>query len=338
MTARTANSQLDRITSGLQRPTIPRLPPAPGFQGFQEFVDQLEIWKRWIAWEKEDPLVLRADEPETYKQRILHVYKQALMALRFWPEMWVDAAEWGFENNVFTKEGKDVGLEFLIDGVKANPESSLLALKHADRIESTQSAGEGDDGKAALAQAIRAPYDKVLETLYDMIKKLKEREAAAVAKIKEDAALDAQAQGQGESNGDEDEGEVAEGQSAEDARKDRIKAVQDGFAVQINMMSQHISYLWIALARACRRIQGQGKGGGVNSVGSGVRGVFTEARQRGRLTSDVYAAVANIEWQVYKDSVATKIFDRGSKLFPTDAHFVISHLKHLHAIRDTTSK
>ncbi|KAI1488493.1 hypothetical protein F5X96DRAFT_645414 [Biscogniauxia mediterranea] len=333
MTARSANTHLDNITRGLQRTNLPRLPPAPGFDGDQEFLEQVGLWKAWISWEKEDPLVLKADDPETYRQRVLHVYKQALMALRFWPEMWVDAAEWCFENNIFSKDGQDMGLQFLIDGIAANPESSLLALKHADRIELTQRAGEDDEAKAALAQAVRAPYDKVLETLYDMVKKLKDRETAAIAKIEEEVTSDITANGNADADDEDDEGEIKENPSPESTKKDRIKAVQDGFAVQIQMLSQQISYLWIALARAYRRLQGQGKG----SPPVGVRGIFTEARQKGRLTSDVYLAIAHIEWDIYQDPVATKIFERGSRLFPEQEHFIVEYLKHLHARRDFTN-
>ncbi|KAI0005761.1 hypothetical protein F4779DRAFT_597688 [Xylariaceae sp. FL0662B] len=336
MTARSANTHLENITRGLQRTTLSRLPPAPGFDGEQEYIEQVNLWKAWIAWEKDDPLVLKADDPETYRQRILHVYKQALMALRFWPEMWVDAAEWCFENNVVGRDGQDLGLQFLVDGAAANPESSLLALKHADRIESTQSADEDDVGKVALAQAVRAPYDKVLDTLYGMVKRLKDQEVAAIAKIEEDATInDGTAASPGLDDDEDDEGEIKEKSSAENTKKDKIKAVQDGFAVQIQMLSQQISYLWVALARAFRRLQGQGQA--KSTPPSGVRGIFTEARQKGRLTSDVYLAIAQIEWDIYEDNVGTKIFDRGAKLFPEQEHFIVEYLKHLHTRRDFTN-
>ncbi|KAI5863616.1 hypothetical protein GGS23DRAFT_506825 [Durotheca rogersii] len=333
ITARSAHTYLENITRGLQRTTLPRLPPAPGFEGDQEYLEQVSLWKGWIAWEKDDPLVIKADDPETYRLRVLHVYKQALMALRYWPEMWVDAAEWCFSNGVVSKAGQDAGLQFLIDGIEANPESSLLALKHADRIESTQPARDDDTGKVDLAQSIREPYDKVLETLYGMIKKLKDREAAAISKIEEEAAADTS----GPENVDadeEDEGEIKEKQST-DATKSKIKAIQDGFAVQIQMLSQHISYLWIALARTFRRLQGQGQG--KSTPATGIRGIFTEARLKGRLTSDVYLEIAHMEWDVYQDNVATKIFDRGAKLFPEQEYFIVEYLKHLHARRDFTN-
>ncbi|KAI1210062.1 uncharacterized protein F4807DRAFT_423690 [Annulohypoxylon truncatum] len=334
MTARSANTHLENITRGLKRTTLPRLPPAPGFEGDQEYLEQVRLWKTWIAWEKNDPLVLQPDDSSTYRQRVLQVYKQALMALRFWPEMWVDAAEWCFDNNITSEDGQDAGLQFLIDGLEANPESFLLALKHADRIESTQAAREDDVNKAALVQAVREPCDRVLETLYGMAKKLKDQETAALAKIREDAALESAAPGNADVD-EEDEGEIQERPSTEAIKNARIKAIQDGFGVQIQMLSQHITYVWISLARIYRRLQGQGHGRSTPSVG--LRGIFIEARQRGRLTSDIYVEVSNMEWDIYQDAVGTKIYERGAKLFPEQEDYFVEYLKHLHAKRDFTN-
>ncbi|RYP61583.1 hypothetical protein DL770_009760 [Monosporascus sp. CRB-9-2] len=325
MTARTANTQLENITRGLKKSDLPTLPPAPGFAGDQEFHGQVSLWKSWLAWEKTDPLVLQTDEPETFRQRILLVYKQALMPLRFYPEMWVDAAEWCFENGILSKDGQDTGLQFLVDGVSANPESPLLALKHADRIESTHPVGEGDAGKAALAQAVRAPFDKALGHLYDMVKVKKEKETAALKMVRDEP--------EGENLEDDDEGEISERPPQHMTKEARIKALQDGFAAQIQILSQHISYLWIALARAFRRIQGQGQ----QNPPAGVRGIFGEARAKGRLTSDVYVAMALIESEIYRDKVATRIFDRGCKLFPEDEYILVEYLKHLHSQHDNTN-
>jgi cleavage stimulation factor subunit 3 len=181
-----------------------------------------------------------------------------------------------------------------------------------------------------LSLAVRAPFDQALATQYEMVKKLKDRETAAIAIIENDPSFAVS----GDDEDEEDEGEVSAKPNIQDAKNNRIKAVRDGFAFQIQMLSQQISYLWIALARAFRRLQGQGKG----SPPSGVRAIFTEARSRGRLTSDVYVAIAHIEWDIYQDPVATKIFERGAKLFPEDEHFMVAYLKHLHARHDTTSK
>lgn len=325
MSAKSANIALDNMTRHLRRTNLPRLPPAPGFDGDQDFRDQVEMWKKWIAWEKDDPLVLKADEPKAYTQRILYCYKQALMASRFWPEMWVDAAEWCFQNDV-RENDKEMGTEMLLQGIRANPESVLLALKHADHIEANYPAKEGD--KSEYAEAVRKPFDDVLDTLYELGDKVKEREKLEVATLQQAAAQEP-VQVSIEQNDDDEEDDKPKKSPTEQ----RISAIKEGYAVETQLLWRTISYVWIAMARAMRRIQGKGH----PEVG-GLRKVFTEARQKGRLTSDVYVAVALLESVVYKDPVGAKIFERGARLFPNDEDFMIEYLKYLHSKDDTTSK
>lgn len=325
MSAKSANIYLDNNLRNLSRTTVPRLPPAPGFDGDQEFQEQVTLWKRWIAFEKDDPLVLQTDEPEVFKKRVLYCYKQALTALRFFPEVWVDAAEWCFENGVRDND-KDMGTEMLLEAIAANPESVLLALKHADHVEATYPAQEGD--KSEYAKAVRKPYDEVLDKLYAMGDKVKEREKLEVSTLKQSAAQEMPLHASIEENDDDDERGPKKS-----ANEERIFAIQRGYGAETQLLSRTISFVWIAMARAMRRIQGKG-----NQVDGGLRKVFTDARQKGRLTSDVYVAVAMLESVVYKDPVGSKIFERGARLFPNDENFMIEYLKYLHSRDDTTSK
>ena len=339
MSAKSANTALENITRGLQRTTLPRLPPAPGFDGDQEYMEQVDIWKRWISWEKSDPLDLRddKDQPGLYQKRILYVYNQALMALRFWPHMWVDAAEWCFENNITSKDSPSTGLDFLTRGIDANPESVLLALKHGDYIESTFPIEENDEAKIARGNAVHAPYDKVLDTLYGIVKALKDRETVEIARIEGAAKAAVENPANRSDDDDEDEDEVGTlDRGVRDSRtNDQLRAIKQGYAAQTQLLSRTISFVWVALIRAMRRVQG--KGNPKTPLG-GMRLAFQDARHRGRLTSDVYAAVAQLEWTIYKDPAGGKIFDRGAKLFPEDENFALENIKYLHSRDDFTSK
>ncbi|RDA91854.1 hypothetical protein CP533_3670 [Ophiocordyceps camponoti-saundersi (nom. inval.)] len=335
MSAKSANIALDNMARTLKRNNLPRLPPAPGFEGDEEFRAQVELWKKWIAWEKEDPLVLKDDEPQAYKQRVVYCYKQALMALRFWPEMWVDAATWCLDNDVRDAENKSVGTELLLQGIAANPESVLLAFKHADHVEEHYPEKEGD--KSEYAKAVRQPYDTVLETLYKMGDKIKEREQLEVSAVKAAATLDPSMHESIEPVDDDDDDyddddEREKKKTRKSPTEERIAAIQSAHAAESQLLSRTLSYVWIALARAMRRIQGKGS----QSEG-GLRKVFTDARQKGRLTSDVYVAVALLESVVYKDAVGSKIFERGARLFPNDENFMIEYIRFLHSKDDTTN-
>ncbi|OWP04685.1 hypothetical protein B2J93_5704 [Marssonina coronariae] len=331
MSARSANTALENITRGIARTTLPRLPPAPGFEGDQDYLQQVQLWKGWIQWEQEDPLALKADEPEVYKQRVLYIYKQAVMALRFWPEIWADAADWCF-NNGLEKDGDTL----LNDGFLANPESCLVAFKKADRLESTLATAEADKDLAERGVIVRAPFDQLLDTLYEMYKSVKVRENLELDKIDEQPYVDpVDASIRAITNAEEDEEDNdAEREYRETAKAARRKVVKDNFSAQSELLSRTISFTWIALMRAMRRVQG--KGSPKDAVG-GVRKVFADARGRGKITSDVYVAAALIEHHVYKDPAGTKIFERGAKLFPEDARFTLEYLKHLLSINDTTN-
>jgi cleavage stimulation factor subunit 3 len=45
-----------------------------------------------------------------------------------------------------------------------------------------------------------------------------------------------------------------------------------------------------------------------------------------------------MEYHCYKDPAATKIFERGAKLFPEDENFALEYLKHLIDINDIISE
>ncbi|KAL3426355.1 cfia complex component [Phlyctema vagabunda] len=330
MSARSANTALENITSGLVRTTLPRLAPALGFEGDQEYLHQVVLWQRWIEWEQEDPLVLKADEPEVYKQRVLYVYKQAVMALRFWSEMWVNAAEWCFANGL-EREGDN----FLTDGIVANPESCLLAFKKADRLETTLVTDEADKSLPEKGAIVRAPYDKLLDALYDLIKNLKTRETRDIAKAEESAQLDASINAIiAKAEEDDEDGDLAAKQASDAEKARKISAIRQGYSMQAQLLSRTISFAWIALMRAMRRVQGKGA---VRDAVGGSRQIFSDARARGKITSDVYVASALIEHHVYKDAAGTKIFERGAKLFPEDENFILEYLKHLLSIGDTTN-
>ena len=331
MTARTCYTQLQNLTRDLDRSTLARLPPALGFEGDAEYMKQVELWKSWIQWEKDDNLVLKDEEIKAYRDRIIFVYKQALMALQFWPEMWYDAAEFCLSSGM-DKEG----LEFLNQGIAANPESCLLAFKLADQIEHTTGNDETSDPGAKLRmQKVREPYNKVLGALYDLINRARAREVREVQKMEASLASgNADIVREGRLDVEED-CDTTELEQMKASAHRQIESLKSMAAIQISILQKAISFAWVALMRACRRIQGKGMPG---ERAGGFRTILTEARKRGRITSDVYIQSALIEYHCYKDNTATKIFERGIKLFPDDEIFALEYIKHLIAINDVTSE
>jgi cleavage stimulation factor subunit 3 len=323
MTARGAYTQLSNATTGLRRSTRPRLPPARGYEGDDDFEQQLQLWQAWIQVEKEDPLVLKTDDPESYKKRVLYAYKQALMALQFWPEMWYAAVEFCFEYGM-EKDANDL----LKQGFDLNPESALLAFKSADRIEATTQNDEATDPGAKERMAkVRVPYDQVLNALYRLIEKVSVREREDVQSVEFAAETNANGDGNGE-----DEIHAANIASKRAVIDAQIEVIRKNAKLEIDTLSKVISHLWIALMRAVRRIQGKG-----TTPGGGFRAIFGEGRKRGKVTSDFYVECAQIEWQCYRDPAGAKILERGIKLFPDDGYLPLQYIKHLFEINDVTN-
>lgn len=343
MTARSAVTVVENnIVRSVNRTTLPKLPPAPGFDGAEDFAKQVQAWKNWIEWEKSDPLDIKDDDRDTYNKRILFVYKNALAALRFWPELWFDAAEWSYQNTL-----NDEGDAFLKDGMEANPESCLLAFKRSNQLELRTDFEDGDAGKLAKGRVVREPLDTVLNTLYDLITKAKKREERNIAMAKEhfaaqhaaeEAARAASVKG---SDADDDEDDEHSGASRRQKEKQaaldaQLQGISTAANNEIQTLKKTLTYAWIALMRAMRRVQG--KGGNKGTDLPGFRGVFGEARKKGKLLSDAYVASALIEHHCYQDAAAGKIFERGMKLFPDDESFALEYIKHLIKLNDATSK
>ena len=289
---------------------------------------QVEIWQNWIQWEKDDPLVLKDDNVAAYRNRIVYAYKQALMALRFWPEMWYDAADFCF-NNDLESEGND----FLSQGILANPESCLLAFKRADRLEISTTNGNDDNSKQQRGIRVREPYNKLLDALYSLIGKAMEREKQDIARI--EAEYPDQGTHINTERDEDDEDSTENKYGLNDMKQKQISAVKDAGSVQISLLNRTISHAWIALMRAMQRMQGKGK---VNAQIGGSRQIFTDARKRGRITSEVWVAAAMLEFHNTDSEAAKRIFERGMKLFPEDETFSLEYIKLLTNANDHTSK
>lgn len=289
-------------------------------------MQQVRLWKQWIDWETEDNLVLKDEDLALYRSRVLFTYKQALMALQFWPEMWYEAVEFCFSNGLDSD-----GIKLLNHGIAANPESPLLAFKLADRIESsTQNDESADPGAKERMKKIREPYDRLLDALYELIKKVSLREKQAIQTVELTAANHGDPGDPGED--DLNASNVAAKKAVIDGE---VSAIKKSTQAQTDTLSRMISHAWLALMRSTRRVIGKGSPG--EKGPGGFRLIFTEARKRGKLTSDFYVESARIEWQCYRDPAGTKILDRGMKLFPEDDYLPLQYVQHLFDINDVTN-
>jgi len=211
----------------------------------------------------------------------------------------------------------------------ANPESCLLHFRYAEYLEASVPAPPVEDREAVKRKStpIRQVYDSILDVYYKMVTKIQAREKDTIANIEETNTT---------KRLDDDDDDDADFEYAPPDTKDtQINLVKEATKVETLIISKTISAIWINLMRAIRRLEGHGK---VGDLIGGSRQIFADARKRGKITSDVYIASALIEYHCYKDPSASRIFDKGMKVFPDDVEFALEYLKHLISINDLTSK
>ncbi|XP_021945266.1 protein suppressor of forked [Folsomia candida] len=85
MNARRVAKEHEAITRGLNR-SFPSVPPT----GSPEEVRQVALWKKYIAWEKNNPL--RTEDLTLLARRVMFAYDQCLLCLSHHPDVWYEAA------------------------------------------------------------------------------------------------------------------------------------------------------------------------------------------------------------------------------------------------------
>ncbi|KAJ2781623.1 mRNA 3'-end-processing protein rna14 [Coemansia javaensis] len=91
MTARTALREMNRLWAAIRASRPPSgLPAPPEWTGRE--IEHLGAWKRYLEWEASNPL--RLGDAADVRQRVVYAYEQACMALRFYPEIWIEFSEY----------------------------------------------------------------------------------------------------------------------------------------------------------------------------------------------------------------------------------------------------
>ncbi|VDP79559.1 unnamed protein product [Echinostoma caproni] len=85
MNARRVAKEYEVITKGLCR-NMPSVPP----QNTPYEAKQVELWKKYIQWEKDNPL--KTEDIITITKRVMFAYEQCLLCLGHHPDIWYEAA------------------------------------------------------------------------------------------------------------------------------------------------------------------------------------------------------------------------------------------------------
>ncbi|PSN52680.1 Cleavage stimulation factor subunit 3 [Blattella germanica] len=86
MSARRVAKEFEAVTRGLNR-NSPSVPPT----GHPEELKQVDLWKKYIAWEKSNPL--RTEDATLITRRVMFAFEQCLLCLGHHPDIWYEAAQ-----------------------------------------------------------------------------------------------------------------------------------------------------------------------------------------------------------------------------------------------------
>ncbi|KAK0086162.1 hypothetical protein PV325_003667 [Microctonus aethiopoides] len=135
MNARRVAKELEAVTRGLNR-SAPSVPPT----GHPEEIKQVELWKKYISWERSNPL--RTEDTSLAVKRVMFAIEQCLLCLGHHPAVWHQAAHFLEQNSKILTEKEDVNAaKNLSDGAATMFERAtstllsknmLLYFAHAD--------------------------------------------------------------------------------------------------------------------------------------------------------------------------------------------------------------
>ncbi|KAI8071752.1 hypothetical protein BC940DRAFT_293627 [Gongronella butleri] len=299
MTARTALRESRSMTDALLKKSLARKP-----RGTDSEAKQLSLWKKYIAWEKGNPLHL--EESAGVVERVSFAYQQALLVFRHFPELWYDYAMY------FMQQGKpDRSMTILKQATDVLPMSLVITFAYAELCEAND---KMDDVKVA--------YDALLERLDQQAIKAQKDAQDQVDQLQQELTQEISDM----NLGDDVDGELREKVRA---RERQVKREQEDIQLQgkkrVEDISRQCTMIWIAYMRMERRVEGI----------KAARGIFSRARKSPYRTFHVFIASALMEYHNSKDAVvAGKIFGLAAKSFGDDPDFVCQYLDFLIQMND----
>ncbi|KAJ1547825.1 mRNA 3'-end-processing protein rna14 [Nowakowskiella sp. JEL0078] len=238
MTARFALKELRNMMEGIEK--MQKFWVATPPEWSDRDVKLSYLWKRYIAWEKSNPL--KYEDKALIHSRVMFVYKSALLMLRHFPEIWHDAGSFLIESGRL-----DEASIFLKQGVEALPRSLLLSFALAELEEQRKKDYETE---------IKPIFETLLQNLDNQITLTNERYDEERKKMK--AAFDASdEQTSIEGNNGMVDAEMKERERSKQREREKqfdVK-VEERRRKEIDSLKKCVTLTWIAFMKIARRTQ-----------------------------------------------------------------------------------
>ncbi|XP_039293116.1 protein suppressor of forked isoform X2 [Nilaparvata lugens] len=126
MNARRVAKEFEAVTRGLNK-NIPSVPPT----GHMDELKQVDLWKKYIMWEKSNPL--RSEDTALVTRRVMFAFEQCLLCVGHHPDIWFEAAQFLEQSSKILVEKADVNSAKLFSDEAANvfERATSSTLKHS---------------------------------------------------------------------------------------------------------------------------------------------------------------------------------------------------------------
>ncbi|PVU93718.1 hypothetical protein BB561_001616 [Smittium simulii] len=326
-------------------------------------MNYLLAWKKYIEWQKANPQKIEST-PELEKN-IIFLYEKAVLALRFYPEIWVEAAQylWSISKQ---KESRDL----LNEASKIMPKSLSINFQLAEFEELSNNNSSCTNIFNSLLKLTQQDIEEKRKIFNDSITSLKNTlkllselySGKDGKKTSEKAQIDDTDTERNEGdieledlvydlclNLGIDESELGldfrfeniqqigaeEAASQEFLHKKRkieqlINRVEDLLKVKLNYEKRIHTQVWISYLRHSMRANGI----------DGARSVFKTVRTQAieNITYHIFVASAMMEYHVTKNpSIAGRLFEFGLKYFGSEPDYVLEYMEYLININDSNN-
>ncbi|KAJ2616072.1 mRNA 3'-end-processing protein rna14 [Coemansia sp. RSA 1365] len=358
MTARTALREMNRFWDAIESTKPPYgLPQPPGWTPRE--VEHLDVWKKYLEWEVSNPLML--SDVTTLQQRVIHAYDLACMDIRFYPEIWIEFAEYlaslGRHNEALAKFQTASSVLPTSLAVQFAYAEMAERMKQLDICKQTY-----EHVVRILRQGIESITTKYSQKLEKLERKLEqpsnkkkpiEVQGAAVSNTE---AADAETNSESDENdfNDDDEPEASDtsmgsesetegldsaasqrraAQRAAKLRRSieqRIARTKTRKEAKLEERREAYTLGWIMYLRYTQRSEG------IDAVRQLLRRPRSEPA--GYLTYHLYVAAALMEYHVAKrPGVAAKLFEYYAKTFSDSSEYIMEYMNYLISSGDDTN-
>ncbi|CUM50416.1 unnamed protein product [Debaryomyces fabryi] len=269
---------------------------------------QLQLWYKWIALERENKLNLKDDT--LVQQRIEYVYKQAVMALPFVPELWFKFNKFWLRSNEEANSNKCI--ELLNEALVLNPRSYLLTFQLSEMYEKDNTINKATETYDNLISALTNDYNNInneieLITSRELNNKNEGENTEEKKNNNEDDNSD---------NDDDDDNFKPPTFQLSEEDSLRLSKLQE----KKDELNKAITLVYTKLMMACKRSKGIKE----------ARGVFKQARNSFEgIGYEFYVENALMEYHSDNLKTASKIFELGMKHFKKQGEFLLAYLDFL---------